>query len=157
MGVPANPTIPEAASSDPSSAPESTPKDTTQLPPEALDLASKLFDYARTGDNASLTQYLSAGIPPNLTNHEGNTLLMLASYSGQPETVKLLLEKKADTNVLNGRGQSPIAGAVFKGYDDIVQLLVEAGADIRLGQPSAVDAARMFRRTEAMRIMGIQP
>jgi ankyrin repeat protein len=82
---------------------------------------------------------------------------MLASYNGQPETVKLLLEQKADMNVLNGRGQSPIAGAVFKGYDQIVELLFKAGANIRLGQPSAVDAAKMFKRTEAMRIMGIEP
>jgi ankyrin repeat protein len=130
--------------------------DPSELPTEALDLAAKLFDYARQGDTTSLSQYLTAGIPSNLTNHEGNTLLMLAAYNGQSETVKLLLEKKADANVLNGRGQSPIAGAVFKGYDEIVKLLVDAGADVRLGQPSAVDAAKMFRRAEALKIMGIK-
>jgi ankyrin repeat protein len=129
--------------------------DASELPSEALNLAAKIFDFARSGDTTSLSQYLTAGIPPNLTNHEGNTLLMLAAYNGHLETVTLLLEKKADANVLNGRGQSPIAGAVFKGYDEIVKLLVDAGADVRLGQPSAVDAARMFRREDALRIMGV--
>lgn len=130
-------------------------KDPSTLPPEALELAAKLFDYARAGDVSSLSPYLAAGIPTNLTNHEGNTLLMLAAYNGQKETVELLLSKNADTNVLNARGQSPIAGAVFKGYDEIVKLLVKGGADIRLGQPNAVDCAKMFKREEALTIMGV--
>ena len=131
------------------------PSDPSQLPPAALDLAAKLFDLCRAGDNATLTPYLEAGIPSNLTNHEGNTLLMLAAYNGHASTVSLLLAKGADANVLNGRGQSPMAGAVFKGYDEVVKVLADAGADVRLGQPSAVDCARMFKRDEALRIMGI--
>jgi ankyrin repeat protein len=81
---------------------------------------------------------------------------MLAAYNGQKDTVDLLLSKNADTNVLNGRGQSPIAGAVFKGYDEIVKLLVDHGADVRLGQPNAVDCAKMFKREEALKIMGVE-
>lgn len=153
MGVPAPVLNGDTTTSSESS---TTASDKPQLPPEALDLAAKLFDFARAGDTSSLRQYVSAGIPVNLTNHDGNTLLMLASYSGHPETVALLLEQKADTNVLNGRGQSPLAGAVFKGYDEVVKLLVEAKADIQLGQPNAVDCARMFKRTEALRVMGIE-
>jgi ankyrin repeat protein len=141
---------PEPQSSTPAT------KDPTTLPPEALALAAKLFDYARAGDVASLSPYLTAGIPTNLTNHEGNTLLMLAAYNGQKDTVELLISKGADTNVLNARGQSPIAGAVFKGYDEIVKLLVEGDADIKLGQPNAIDCARMFKRDEALKIMGVE-
>ncbi|KAF2433071.1 ankyrin, partial [Tothia fuscella] len=125
------------------------------LPPEALDLAAKLFDYARAGNTDLLRQYITAGIPPNLTNHEGNTLLMLAAYSGQLETVSYLLDQKADANVLNVRGQSPLAGAVFKGYDEVVKVLLERGADANLGHPNAVDCARMFKRGEVLRMMGL--
>ncbi|EMC93923.1 hypothetical protein BAUCODRAFT_36379 [Baudoinia panamericana UAMH 10762] len=128
----------------------------SQLPPEALDLASKLFDFAREGKTAELNQYITAGIPVNLTNHKGDTLLMLASYHGHLDTVEMLLQKGADANVLNERGQSPVAGAVFKGYDDIVKKMVEAGADIHAGQPNAVDSARMFRREECLRLFGVQ-
>lgn len=50
-----------------------------------------------------------------------------------------------------------MAGAVFKGYDEVVKVLVEEGkADVRLGQPSAVDCAKMFKRAEAMKLMGIE-
>jgi len=156
MGVPVESSASDSTTPSTTTTTSEPPKDSTSLPPEALDLAGKLFNYARTGDVPSLTQYLTAGIPANLTNHEGNTLLMLAAYNGQPEAVSLLLSKNADANVLNGRGQSPIAGAVFKGYDEVVKLLVDAGADIRLGQPNAVDCAKMFKREEALKIMGVE-
>jgi ankyrin repeat protein len=126
-----------------------------QLPPEALALASKLFDFAREGKTAELDQYITAGIPVNLTNHEGNTLLMLASYGGRLETAKMLLEKNADPNVLNERGQSPIAGCVFKGHDEIAKLLMENGADLRAGQPNAIDSARMFKREGLLEVFGV--
>jgi ankyrin repeat protein len=130
--------------------------DTTSLPPAALDLAAKLFDLARNGTTPTLQQYLSAGIPKNLTNSSGDTLLMLASYHGHAETARMLIENGADANVLNARGQSPIAGAVFKGYDDVVRVLYEGGADIKLGQPNAVDCARMFKRDSCLKLFGVE-
>ncbi|GMK58962.1 hypothetical protein CspeluHIS016_0604040 [Cutaneotrichosporon spelunceum] len=134
------------------SAPESDPPQSsapagTSLPPEALDLASRLFDLARTGDLA-LVQYLEAGIPPNLTNAAGDTLLMLAAYHGHADLVKALLGHGADPNVLNEKGQAPIAGAVFKKNDDVVKVLFEAGADVSAGHPNARDCAVMFRRED---------
>ncbi|KAF2637255.1 ankyrin [Massarina eburnea CBS 473.64] len=131
------------------------PNDPSSLPPAALDLAAKLFDLARTGDTPLLTTYLTAGIPKNLTNAQGDTLLMLASYHGHIDTVKALLEHGADPNVLNGRGQSVIAGAVFKGYDEVARVLREGGADIELGQPNAMDCARMFKREGILRLFGV--
>ncbi|ORX93491.1 ankyrin repeat-containing domain protein, partial [Clohesyomyces aquaticus] len=125
-----------------------------ELPASALELASKLFDLARAGSTPTLSAYLTAGIPPNLTNASGDTLLMLSSYHGHAETARALIAGGADPNVLNGRGQSPIAGAVFKGYDEVVRMLYEAGADIRLGQPNAVDCARMFKREAALELFG---
>lgn len=97
----------------------------------------------------------SSGIPPNLTNHKGDTLLMLAAYHGHAETTKMLLDKGADPNVLNDRGQSPIAGAVFKGSDDVVRLLFERKADVYVGQPNAVDSAHMFRKEDYLTLFGV--
>jgi ankyrin repeat protein len=133
-----------------------TSTSTSTLPPEALDLATKLFDLARTGTTSPLQSYISAGIPPNLTNASGDTLLMLASYHGHAETAKMLLDAGADANVLNARGQSPIAGAVFKGYDEVVRVLWKGGADIMAGQPNAVDCARMFKRGNCLKLFGVE-
>ncbi|KAH7351447.1 ankyrin repeat-containing domain protein [Pyrenochaeta sp. MPI-SDFR-AT-0127] len=131
-------------------------KSPANLPPAALELAAKLFDLARNGDTSTLQQYVSAGIPKNLTNASGDTLLMLTAYHGHAETAKMLLDAGADANVLNGRGQSPIAGAVFKGYDDVVRALYQGGADIQLGHPNAVDCARMFKRGDCLKLFGIE-
>jgi hypothetical protein len=128
----------------------------SSLPPAALDLAAKLFDFARTGDTATLSTYIAAGIPKNLTNASGDTILMLASYHGHSETAKMLIEAGADPNVLNGRGQSVIAGAVFKGYDDVIRVLYEGGADPAMGQPNAVDCAKMFKRSSCLKLFGVE-
>lgn len=134
----------------------SEPSKPSELPAEALDLATKLFDFARQGKTPELTQYISAGIPVNLTNGKGDTLLMLAAYHGHKDTVQMLLDKGADPNVLNERGQSAIAGVVFKGYDEIARIFVEKGADLHAGQPNAIDSAKMFKREECLKMFGVE-
>jgi ankyrin repeat protein len=132
------------------------PQSAADLPPAALELAAKLFDLARSGSTSTLSQYISAGVPKDLTNSTGDTLLMLASYHGHAETVKMLVDAGADPSALNGKGQSPIAGAVFKGYDEVVKVLFEAGADVMGGQPNAVDCARMFKRDGVLELFGVE-
>lgn len=114
-----------------------------------------MFDLARQG-SLDLLPYLQAGLPPNLTNNRGDTLLMLAAYHGHAELVRSILtlspnatriqHSPADPNQLNGRGQSILAGAVFKGHDEVSKILVEYGADPLAGQPNAEDSARMFNK-----------
>jgi len=132
------------------------PPDPASLPPEALDLAAKLFDFAREGKTSDLETYITNGIPPNLTDSRGNTFLMLAAYHSHSDTVSMLIRKGADPNAANDRGQSPLAGAVFKGYADVVRVLVDEGkADVYGGTPNAVDCARMFKREDLLEIMGV--
>ncbi|RKN09760.1 ankyrin repeat domain-containing protein [Streptomyces radicis] len=118
--------------------------------PEVLQLAAKIFDLARQGDTATVAAYVDAGVPPNLSNDKGDTLLMLAAYHGHADTVRVLLERGAAPGRGNDKGQTPIAGAVFKGSVEVVRVLLEAGADPAAGQPSAIDTARMFGRTELL-------
>jgi hypothetical protein len=115
-----------------------------------IELATKIFGFARSGDTADLVAYLDAGTPVNLANERGDTLIMLAAYHGHPDTVKALLEHGADPNKANDVGQTPLAGAVFKGEDDVIGALVAGGADPDAGSPSAVEAARMFGQDELL-------
>jgi uncharacterized protein len=128
--------------------------DVTEPEHDVAELAGRLFDMARTGNTAALSAYLEAGVPVNLTNGAGDTLLMLAAYHGHPETVRMLTERGADVNRSNDRGQTPLAGAVFKGEDDVVELLVAAGADPAAGHPTAIDAAQMFGRAGYLALFG---
>jgi ankyrin repeat protein len=124
--------------------PEQTPDQ------ETVALASKLFDLARAGDAAALAGYLDAGGSATLTNEAGDTLVMLAAYHGHTETVALLLARGGDPNQANDKGQTPLAGAVFKGVGEVVRALLAGGADPTAGFPSALDAARMFGRTDML-------
>ncbi|HEY2206532.1 MAG TPA: ankyrin repeat domain-containing protein [Pseudonocardia sp.] len=120
---------------------------------QVVELASRVFIMAREGQLAALVAYLDAGVPVNLANDKGDTLLMLAAYHGHADVVAALLARGADVNRLNDRGQSPVAGAVFKGADDVVHALVSGGADPRAGHPTAVDTARMFGREDLLEVL----
>lgn len=73
---------------------------------------------------------------------------MLSAYHGHANIVRLLLEHGADPNRLNDRGQSPLAGVVFKNEKECIEVLLAGGADPRLGEPSALDACRLFKQEE---------
>jgi ankyrin repeat protein len=121
------------------------------MEPEIMDLASRLFDGARSGDAAMLAAYVDAGVPVNLTNTNGDTLVMLAAYYGHESTVAALIARGADVDRHNNRGQTPLAGAVFKNDTTIIELLVGADADPLAGSPSALETARFFEREELER------
>lgn len=118
-----------------------------------VELATRLFAMAREGDAATLAAYVDAGVPVNLANDKGDTLVMLAAYHGHSAAVTALVERGADVNRPNDQGQAPLAGAVFKGEDDVVRVLVAAGADPRAGHPTAVDTARMFGRDDLLEVL----
>ncbi|MFB7274537.1 ankyrin repeat domain-containing protein [Streptomyces sp. NPDC056244] len=120
--------------------------------PEVVELATKIFDLARRGETGALTAYIDAGVPANLTNDRGDSLLMLAAYHGHAEVVVALLERGADASRPNDRGQTPLAGAVFKGEDEVIRTLLAGGADPAEGTPSAVDTARMFGKTDLLEL-----
>lgn len=124
-----------------------------QPSPEVSELAGRVFTMARDGDAAALAAYVDAGVPVNLTNDSGDTLVMLAAYHGHVDAVGILVARGADVNRLNDRGQSPVAGAVFKGEDDVVRVLVDGGADPLAGHPTAVDTARMVGREDLVDVL----
>ena len=116
--------------------------------PELVELAHQMFDLAREGETEWLAAYVETGVPVDLTDASGNTLLMLAAYHGHAATVAALTARGADADRVNDRGQSPLAGAVFKGEDDVVRVLLDAGADPDAGTPTARETAAMFGRPD---------
>jgi len=120
---------------------------------DVIELATRLFDMARTGDSAHLAAYVDAGVSPNLTNQRGDSLVMLAAYHGHAEAVRALLERGADADQPNDRGQTPLAGAVFKGEEDVIRALLDGGADPSAGQPSALATAQVFERPDLIALL----
>ncbi|WP_240945650.1 ankyrin repeat domain-containing protein [Rhodococcus sp. HNM0569] len=120
-------------------------------------MAARLFEAARNGDAVTLAAYVDAGVPVDLCNDKGDSLLMLAAYHGRTDVVQALVDRGADVDRLNDRGQAPVAGALFKGEDDVVRVLARAGADPYAGHPTAVDTARMFGREDLLPLFGVDP
>ncbi|MFZ4116351.1 MAG: ankyrin repeat domain-containing protein [Chthoniobacterales bacterium] len=87
------------------------------------------LQYAREGETEALGKMLEHGLPVNLSNEKGNTLLMLAAYHDHPVTVQMLLDYGAEVDRPNDRGQTPLAGVAFKGYTEVATILLQAGAN----------------------------
>jgi len=118
-----------------------------------VELQLMALDFARRGQTTLLASMLRAGLPVNLADGKGNSLLMLASYHGHAETSRLLLEFDADVDRRNDRGQTPLGGVAFKGDEDIVTLLLDYGADINADNGNGMTPimfAAMFGRTKVV-------
>ncbi len=123
------------------------PTDRPLTPEETARVVELAMHFAREGMTEELAGFVDHGLPADVQDHDGNTLLMLAAYHGHAETVAMLVGRGADVDRRNHRDQSPLAGALFKGEDDVVAVLLEAGADPDAGTPSARATAAMFGRT----------
>jgi len=111
------------------------------------------LDFARHGDAEQLAAMLDHGLPVNLADHKGQTLLMLASYHGHTNATRLLLERGAEVDRRNMRGQTPLGGAAFKGHEQVVALLLQYGADIHADNGAGMTPvmfAAIFGRTNVV-------
>ncbi|MBP2478482.1 ankyrin repeat protein [Crossiella equi] len=126
---------------------------TEALTDEELAFLNSMFDLARAGETARLAEAVDAGLPVNLTNSAGDSLLVLAAYHDHPDTVRALLARGADTGRVNDRGQTALGAAVFRRSGRTAGLLLDAGADPGLGARSALDVARHFDLPEMLALL----
>lgn len=120
------------------------------------ELQAMALDAARHGDVEALAPMLKAGMPANLRDEKGNTLLMLGAYHGQAEIVSLLLAHDAEVDGRNDRDQTPLAGVAFKGHLEIARILLEHGADPLADQGGGrtpVMFAAMFGHLEIVKLL----
>ncbi|GHD19748.1 ankyrin repeat domain-containing protein [Nocardiopsis kunsanensis] len=125
--------------------------------PHIAELATRMFDHARQGQTQTLDAHLRAGLPVNLTNDQGNTLLMLAAHHGHPDTVATLITHGADLDRLNDHGHSPLSSAVFQGRSTIVALLTHHGADPDTGTPTARENAHLLEASNYLTLFDTPP
>lgn len=94
------------------------------------------FDTAATGDFELLRNAIESGeIDVNAKQpSSGASLVTIATFCGQTETVEMLLEQGAEVNQENGDSGTALHVAVFMGRVEEAKRLLQAGAD-----PSAKD------------------
>jgi ankyrin repeat protein len=82
------------------------------------------------GSAAMVRTLLQAGADPNLALLLGETPLMAASRSGNPDVAAQLLDKGAKPNTRGARGQTALMWAVSEQHPEVVKVLVAHGADL---------------------------
>lgn len=103
-----------------------------------------LFNAVRSGNIAEVKRCLAAGAkinsreivrtkprlddPSAKTETQGDTPLMIASYDGRLEVVKLLLAHGADVNLTGEAGYTPLMHAMRHRHADVAVLLLKNGA-----------------------------
>ncbi|WP_198412069.1 ankyrin repeat domain-containing protein [Cryobacterium sp. Hz9] len=118
----------------------------TQVPGGAISpqVIEGVFGLARDGLTVPLGEMIDAGVPLNVVNPRGDTLLIVAAYQQHPGTVAELLRRGADASAVNAMGQTAISCAVFRDNEPILRLLLEADADPDLGTHRGVAIADQF-------------
>jgi ankyrin repeat protein len=124
--------------------PENAPDAAPELDDREIEALNAVFDLAREGRAEELEALLDQGLPVNLTNAKGDTLLILAAYREQPDVVHALLQRGADLDRLNDRGQTALVSAVFRNNALITRMLIDAGADASLGSQTPAAVAAFF-------------
>ncbi|HYO38196.1 MAG TPA: ankyrin repeat domain-containing protein [Nocardioidaceae bacterium] len=127
---------------------------TDDLSPDELAFLLATFDHVRDGQLDRLVEKLDAGVPVNLTNGTGDTLLILAAYHAHDDVVEALIARGADHARVNDRGQTALAAAVFRRHAGIVTELLRAGADPHHGPRSAVAVATFFELPDMLALLG---
>jgi ankyrin repeat protein len=129
---PAEPTGPAPSAAEPTG------------PASSAAVIDGVFDLARDGRTAPLGEMLDAGVPLDVVNARGDSLLIVAAYAQHTETVQELLRRGADTAIVNSMGQTAVACAVFRNNEDLLSILLQSGADPELGSHTALQIADQF-------------
>lgn len=130
------------------------PDESPELTDEQAAFLASVFDLVRAGETETVAAYVDAGVPANLTNAAGDSLLILAAYHEHPDLVAALLERSAAPDRVNGRGQTALVAAVFRQQPDIVRALLAHGADPGAGSPDARATAAYFQLPEMLALLG---
>lgn len=115
-----------------------------ELTEEQMEFLTSMFGLARAGKTEELLDLVDRGVPANLSNEKGDTLLILAVYNDHTELAKGLLTRGADVDRINDQGQTALGCAVFRQNEAATTALLDAGADPRLGRQSAYAVAEIF-------------
>ena len=92
---------------------------------------SPLHMACEAGKIANVKMLVKAGAEVFVTNDDGDTCLILATYHGHTDSVRYIVGlREVDLNHKGFNDLTALQNAVDKEHPDVVQLLIDAGADI---------------------------
>ncbi|KDO19922.1 hypothetical protein SPRG_14830 [Saprolegnia parasitica CBS 223.65] len=95
--------------------------------------ASDVFSLTRHNRLEQVDAMLAKGLPVNLQDAHGNSLLIIACQNGLKRLAKMLLRRGANINLQNARGNTPLHYCFAYGYGETLgAYLISKGADVAL-------------------------
>jgi ankyrin repeat protein len=108
--------------------------DTVNVADETCDtntIGAGLLAASRSGDLGLMCTFLNMGADVNYRDAaDGKTALCIASKCGQPEALRILIERGADVNRQDADGKTALCIASEYGQPETLQKLIERGADV---------------------------
>jgi ankyrin repeat protein len=86
----------------------------------------------RSYDRDTTLPKMAAGTPTAPIARGGLTALLFAARQGETDTVKALLDDKADINAVDSDGNNALVLAILNGHYDLTQFLIDRGADVNI-------------------------
>jgi len=91
-----------------------------------------LLLYAFRKNPIGVSLMLSGGVPPNSTDKNDNTPLIISAANGDLESAKQLISYRADINARNKYGMSPLLYALKSKNWEMAEYLIGSGAKINI-------------------------
>jgi len=95
-------------------------------------MGEALSTLARAGDAGGCLALLENGAPVNHLSEGSETPLNFACWFGQEHIAQLLVERRADLDVVDSRGMTALIWACAQKMEQAAQLLVERRADVNV-------------------------
>ena len=94
------------------------------------DVVNDIFSFARHGRVEEIERLLNRGVPVDVRDEWGNTLLTSACQNGNKRVAKAVLRRGANINARNAKGNTPLHYCFHFGYGDTLgQYIISKGAD----------------------------
>jgi ankyrin repeat protein len=104
-------------------------------PLSALEPGAQFAVAIEKGDLDAVKALVESGNKPDTLIEYGEhkiTPLMKASWEGEIDIAKYLIEKGADVNAEDDSGQTPLFNAILRDHSNVVALLIEKGAKVNI-------------------------
>ena len=89
-----------------------------------------IFTYIENNDIESVKNYINSGYDLNISDDDGDTALIEATFYNNIEIVELLLNAGADIDKQSNKGNTALIHAAYYNNVEIVKLLLNADVDI---------------------------
>lgn len=100
------------------------------LPAQAGDIRDDIIQAIKIDDAKEVVAQLARGADANMSDEEGNTLLILAAREGSPDAAEVLLKAGAKPHLVNAYGDTALHAAAYGGQERIVNALLDRGAPV---------------------------